>query len=96
MFCQPSQSIHAESWLVGILKHKILDMLRKRAREPQLAIADDENESELLDTIFSENGRWADTPQTWADPEKSFENACFWKIFEQCNQRMSINTVLPS
>ncbi len=79
------------TWLIGILKHKILDMLRKRVREPQLNVAEDEDECDLIDALFSENGRWAEPPQTWGDPEQSLEDANFWKIFEQCNRRMPVN-----
>jgi RNA polymerase sigma-70 factor (ECF subfamily) len=81
-----------KTWLVGILKHKIMDLLRKRAREPQLNVADGEDENELVDALFKENGHWADPPQTWNAPEQSLENAHFWNVFEQCNQRMPLNT----
>jgi RNA polymerase sigma-70 factor (ECF subfamily) len=80
------------TWLVGILKHKIMDLLRKRAREPQLNVAEGEDENELVDALFKENGHWADPPQTWNAPEQSLENAHFWNVFEQCNQRMPLNT----
>ncbi|MCK9199876.1 MAG: sigma-70 family RNA polymerase sigma factor [Gallionella sp.] len=80
------------TWLVGILKHKIMDLLRKRAREPQLNVAEGEDENDLVDALFKENGHWADPPQTWNAPEQSLENAHFWNVFEQCNQRMPLNT----
>ncbi len=80
------------TWLVGILKHKIMDVLRKRAREPQLDVAEGEDENELVDALFKQNGHWADPPQTWNAPERSLENAHFWNVFEQCNQRMPLNT----
>lgn len=80
------------TWLVGILKHKIMDVLRKRAREPQLDIAEGEDESELIDALFNEHGRWSSPPQAWTNPEQSMENAHFWEVLEQCNQRMPLNT----
>ncbi|MBI3479292.1 MAG: sigma-70 family RNA polymerase sigma factor [Nitrosomonadales bacterium] len=80
------------TWLVGILKHKIMDVLRKRAREPQLDVAEGEDEGELIDALFNEHGRWSSPPQTWANPEQTMENAHFWEVFEQCNQRMPLNT----
>ncbi|MFA5371745.1 MAG: sigma-70 family RNA polymerase sigma factor [Sideroxydans sp.] len=80
------------TWLVGILKHKIMDLLRKRAREPQLNVADGEDENELVDALFKENGHWADPPRNWNAPEQSLENTHFWQIFEQCNQRMPLKT----
>ncbi len=80
------------TWLVGILKHKILDLLRKRAREPQLNVPEGEDENELIDTLFKENGHWAEPPQTWGNPEQSMENSHFWEVFEQCNRRMAANS----
>ncbi len=80
------------TWLVGILKHKILDILRKQAREPQLNVAEGENEDDLIDSLFAKDGHWSTMPQTWANPEQSLENRHFWETFEMCNQRMPINT----
>jgi RNA polymerase sigma-70 factor (ECF subfamily) len=80
------------TWLIGILKHKILDVLRKRAREPELNVHDGEEGDDLMDALFNEDGRWTDPPKTWATPDKSLENAQFWEVFEQCNQRMPIST----
>lgn len=80
------------TWLVGILKHKILDALRRRAREPEFNVPDGEDGDDLLDALFRENGHWSDPPKTWADPEKSLEDANFWEVFEQCCQRMPVNT----
>jgi RNA polymerase sigma-70 factor (ECF subfamily) len=79
------------TWLVGILKHKIMDTLRKRAREPQLSVAEGEDENELVDALFRQNGRWAAPPQAWNEPEQALENADFWRVFEQCNRRMPLN-----
>ena len=80
------------TWLVGILKHKILDILRKRAREPELNVPEGEEGNDLLDALFNENGHWSEAPRTWANPEQSLENSHFWEVFEQCNQRMPLNT----
>ena len=80
------------TWLVGILKHKILDLMRRQAREPQLNVADGEDENDLIDSLFEKDGHWSAPPQAWADPEKSMENTHFWETFEQCNQRMPVNT----
>lgn len=80
------------TWLVGILKHKILDIQRKLARELQLNVEEGVDENNLVDSLFESNGHWSSPPQTWTNPEKSMENAHFWETFEQCNQRMPVNT----
>jgi RNA polymerase sigma-70 factor (ECF subfamily) len=87
-----SEQSSLRTWLVGILKHKILDMLRRQAREPQLNVAEGEDEDDLIASLFEKDGHWSAMPQTWGDPEKSMENAHFWETFELCNQRMPINT----
>ena len=71
------------TWLVGVLRHKILDHLRKSSREQQghsnwqsiLALGDDQ---------FDDNGNWRTPIQTWASPEKSSEQAEFWPIVNHC------------
>lgn len=91
-----SKSYSAQSslrtWLTGILKHKIMDVLRKRAREPQLDVSEDGDENELVEALFRENGRWAAPPQAWNEPEQAMENTHFWEVFEQCNRHMPLNT----
>ena len=81
------------TWLVGILKHKIMDLLRKKAREPQFTSKDDEDPLENLSAeSFGDNGHWVNPPQTWANPTQSFENQKFWEMFEFCTQRMPFST----
>jgi RNA polymerase sigma-70 factor, ECF subfamily len=41
---------------------------------------------------FDNQGHWASPPQTWANPAQSFEDQKFWQVFEQCNQRMPLNS----
>jgi RNA polymerase sigma-70 factor, ECF subfamily len=46
------------TWLVGILKHKIVDHLRRASREP-LA---EEASTEDVDALFAEDGHYAERP----------------------------------
>ena len=52
------------TWLTGILKHKIVDAIRKKQREPTVASAFGDIESELdiedFDGLFNERGRVGD------------------------------------
>jgi RNA polymerase sigma-70 factor (ECF subfamily) len=72
------------TWLTGILKHKIIDALRRKSREQPLTLGDDESEADVIDAMFSANGHWHHFPANWGDPEKSLENAKFREIFEIC------------
>lgn len=84
----------AKTWLTGILKHKILDLFRKQAKEATQVNIDVELESGAgdFDSLFHADGHWNTLPQAWADPLKNLENKKFWEIFEICVKLMPINT----
>ncbi len=84
-----------KTWLTGILKHKIVDQMRRSAREQPLArnsAEADRGEAELVDALFAENGHWSPPPASWGSPEQSFENGQFWKAFEMCSKLMPEKT----
>lgn len=72
------------TWLIGILKHKILDQFRKGARE--IVSADlTALESETEDETFNRLEQWRQAPGTWRDtPDKLLEDKEFWKVFVRC------------
>ncbi len=67
------------TWLTGILKHKIVDALRRLAREAPLP----EEESEP-DGLFDGRGHWRDPPGAWDDPDASLEQKQFMAALERC------------
>ncbi len=77
------------TWLVGILKHKIVDHLRRQAREqPHDPQADDDPSQES----FFENdaaAHWRRPPSVWEHPEQSLEQAEFWAVFVRCLDGLS-------
>jgi RNA polymerase sigma-70 factor (ECF subfamily) len=80
------------TWAVGILKHKIIDLTRKNAREQPFATDKDESESDAIDALFEANGSWRERPPRWGDPEKSFEDKKFWQALERCLESMPERT----
>ena len=76
------------TWLTGILKHKIIDLTRSRGRGlPADAFAlgeDDESGGE-----FNAKGKWIDPPADWGMPDAALESSQFWRVYQQCCQRMS-------
>ena len=82
-----------KTWLTGILKHKIIDHMRRQAREQPLISSDaDSNEAEAADALFLENGHWRQPPSNWGDPDKALENKAFMAVFEQCAKNMPAKT----
>jgi RNA polymerase sigma-70 factor (ECF subfamily) len=76
-----------KSWVFAILKHKIIDGIRKNGKYVALsAIQGDEDENGDASYLFDESGHWADdhAPSSWRTPEQSFKQQQFWAIFEAC------------
>ena len=76
-----------KTWLVGILKHKIIDAHRRQAREQPLPEVG-EAEPDIADAAFAEDGHWNEFPASWAGPDRSLESRQFWEVFEMCVQVM--------
>jgi RNA polymerase sigma-70 factor (ECF subfamily) len=71
------------TWLVAILKHKIIDRLRRLGREQRFhgrAAPEDKDE-----TMFDRNGHWRSPPLDWdSDPLREYERREFWEVIGQC------------
>jgi RNA polymerase sigma-70 factor, ECF subfamily len=83
------------TWLTGILKHKIIDHVRRQSRETPLdeereQIAD--GDADIANLAFAEDGHWRDFPADWGAPDRSFESKQFWQVFEMCVQVMPAKT----
>jgi RNA polymerase sigma-70 factor (ECF subfamily) len=92
---QGQQSFSGESaertWLVGILKHKIVDLIRKKVREPTLVNVDEPMEfehDEATEAMFDETGHWVTPCQDWGSPDKVLEQKRFWEILTECLKRL--------
>jgi RNA polymerase sigma-70 factor (ECF subfamily) len=73
------------TWLTGILKHKIVDAVRRMSREPTLPEED-------FDALFDERGHWIEMPQAWADPDASLDQKQFFKVLEECLAKLPART----
>lgn len=77
------------TWLVGILKHKIVDVLRSRAREVTLNSGmDDELADPLEHMAFKASGHFAERPADWGDPEQDLGSRQFMTILEACTEKL--------
>jgi RNA polymerase sigma-70 factor, ECF subfamily len=72
------------TWLIGILKHKILDHFRKTGREQLLSTSEDETSLDDVDMLFKEDGHFVDAPAAWANPEQALSQAEFFDILQRC------------
>lgn len=72
------------TWLTAILKHKVADLLRARAREVPLDPAD-LTEDAGDDDAFLLDGHFRQAPADWGDPDRALEQQRFWEAFERCS-----------
>lgn len=75
-----------ETWVFGILKYKILDVMRHQKRQGRLQPLEDESDDDAIDRQFQENGRWQHDarPASWGEPDRLFESERFWQVFDAC------------
>ncbi len=71
------------TWLIGILKHKIADHLRRRMRE---APHPDIPEDDILEQLFEDDGsaHWRRAPSPWDNPQEALGQRQFWAAFLAC------------
>lgn len=78
------------TWLTGILKHKIIDAIRRLTRDAGAAAVD--TDTAEFDALFVGDGHWADPPATWADPDASLVQTRFFAALEKCLERLPQKT----
>jgi RNA polymerase sigma-70 factor (ECF subfamily) len=75
-----------KTWVFSILRNKIVDIIRRRVREPTCQSAEDEIDEDDLAALYLPDGHWqpAARPATWGNPEQAFENSSFWTVLDAC------------
>jgi RNA polymerase sigma-70 factor (TIGR02943 family) len=77
-----------KTWLVGILKHKVIDILRQRKREVQLSDDEGDGSDELDALMFKADGHFANEPAEWGDPEQELNTRQFFAVLEACTEKL--------
>ncbi len=79
-----------KTWLVGILKHKVIDIFRLHARTVALdlepAIAHGSDGLETL--LFAASGHFTQAPANWGNPEQDLQSQQFFAVLEACTEKM--------
>ena len=78
-----------KTWLVGILKHKVLDALRHHSREICGLDRSDDDDAEPLDYLgFAADGHFAQPPADWGNPEQQFSSRQFFEVLDACANKL--------
>jgi RNA polymerase sigma-70 factor, ECF subfamily len=78
------------TWLTGILKHKIIDAIRRSGSDTARETA--VGSSEELEALFDERGHWREFAPAWQDPDGSLEQKQFFGVLEECLARLPAKT----
>ncbi len=76
-----------KTWLIGILKHKLVDQVRKHSREVQVTTDEDDGQA-LEDGLFDEGGHFRETPAEWGDPQALVGQTQFIKVLDACVEKL--------
>ncbi|RZT97930.1 sigma-70 family RNA polymerase sigma factor [Rivibacter subsaxonicus] len=77
-----------KTWLIGILKHKLVDQLRRHARECSLTREDESQDEAFEDLLFKGDGHYREAPQDWGDPEGTLNQQQFIAVLDACVEKL--------
>lgn len=76
-----------KTWLIGILKHKLVDQIRKNSRELSTTTSAEDGE-DLEDLLFAGDGHWREAQHDWGNPEDALRQVDFMKVLEACVEKL--------
>ncbi len=81
-----------KTWLTGILKHKIVDAIRRKTSHPEVATLNAECQIDDLDALFDDTGHWDNAPANWGNPVDDLERREFFDIMKFSLEKQPPNT----
>lgn len=84
-----------KTWLTAILKFKIVDLIRRQAKEPTVSEVsapgfDGDNDDAMF--AFDLEGSWREPVSAWQHPEQALEQKRFWEMFERALETLPPKT----
>ena len=80
------------TYLTGILKHKIIDLLRSSQRTCRIETQDDQSEDDAIDALFRADGHASHPARNWGSPEATLEQRDFFRVMELCLEKLPAQT----
>jgi RNA polymerase sigma-70 factor (TIGR02943 family) len=72
------------TWVIGILKHKIVDQLRLHKREISIEAQIESGANDSMDDLYNADGSPARPPLEWGDPEALMSQREFINVIQVC------------
>lgn len=76
------------TYATGVLKHKLVDQIRRCAREVPIEPHEDQSIDEAIEAMFNDSGHWADKPAPWVEPERAAEQGQMMNALERCLEKL--------
>ena len=76
------------TYATGILKHKVVDAMRRHCREVSIDVSEDESIDDALDALFKEDGHWREPPAAWSEPEQAIEQRQLNETLQRCLEKL--------
>jgi RNA polymerase sigma-70 factor, ECF subfamily len=80
------------TYATGILKFKVIDVIRRKGREVHIEPLDEQSIDDALDALFVKNGHWAEPPAAWPQPERALEQGQFFEALQRCIEGLPAKT----
>jgi RNA polymerase sigma-70 factor (ECF subfamily) len=77
------------TYAIGILKFKVIDILRLRGREVHIEPLDEQGMDDALDALFAADGHWRAPPPAWQEPERALQEQQFLSMLQVCVDQLS-------
>ncbi len=78
-----------KTWLVGILKHKVIDTLRHHSREACILDAAEDDDADPIDYIgFKADGHFSQAPAEWGNPVEQISSRQFFEVLDACANKL--------
>lgn len=76
-----------KTWLIGILKHKLIDQVRKHSRECSMT-TDDDDGAAFEEALFDQSGHFREGPVEWGDPQAVIGQQQFIVVLDACVEKL--------
>jgi RNA polymerase sigma-70 factor (ECF subfamily) len=80
-----------KTFVIGILKHKIIDQLRVVKREVHIEVEEGDSESDAFDSLFLADGHFREPQKNWGNPDADLERREFFEILQVCVDKLPKN-----